>query len=275
MITMTARLASAQVTLASGGIVNTARDVGIDQKLNQTLPLDAVFKDETGRTVRLGDYFGKKPVILNMIFYKCAGSCIMESEGMVRAFKEINFSIGKEFEVVTVSINPRESPEVAASKKEGYVQAYGRPSGAAGWHFLVGDLEQINRVATATGFRFIYDQKTGQIAHATDILVCTPQGKISRYFMGVEYSPRDLRLALVEASQNRIGTLADRFILACSMFDATRSRYGLLVIRLTQWAGILTMLILGVSILVMSLRNRRRALLEPAKADGRGSLTSA
>src|ERR1041384_4743858 len=180
---------------AQGRPVDQKRDVGIDPKLNAQVPMDATFTDEFGKKVRLGDLLVQKPTVLNLIFYKCTGSCLLEGDGMVKVFRAMRFDIGKEYNVITVSINPTEGTSVAMDKKETFMPAYGRKSPPEGWHFLTGDRENIDKLATAVGFRFVYDPAKDQIAHATGIMVLTPQGKISRYFMGVGYPATELRLS--------------------------------------------------------------------------------
>jgi protein SCO1/2 len=242
-----------------GKPVDQKRDVGIDPKLNGQIPMGAVFTDEFGKKVRLGDLLGKKPTVLNMIFYKCTGSCLLEGDGMVKVFRAMRFDIGKEYNVITVSINPTESPSLAMDKKESYLQAYARKSAPDGWHFLVGNRENINRLATALGFRFVYDPVKDQIAHATGIMVLTPDGRVSRYFMGVGYPATELRLSLVDASAGKIGTVVDAVVLYCSQFDPITGKRTLAVMNLMKIAGGVTVLALVLSISLMSLKNRRQS----------------
>ena len=193
--------------------------IGIDQRLGEVLPLDLPFRDETGRTVRLGDYFGARPVILTLAYYECPMLCTQVLNGVVRSLRALPFTVGKEFEIVTVSFNPDEKPALASAKKAEYIASYGRPEAAAGWHFLTGDQPSISAIARAAGFRYRRDEESGQYIHASGIMVLTPDGVLARYFYGIDYAPRDLRLGLVEASAGRIGTPADRALLFCFHYD--------------------------------------------------------
>jgi protein SCO1/2 len=231
-------------------------EVGIDQKLDQQLPLDLTFRDESGKTVKLGDYFGKKPVLLSLVYYECPGLCTMTLNGMASSFKPMDFTVGKEFDVVTVSFDPTEKPELAAAKKAQYVKQYGRPEAERGWHFLTGDEAEIKQLTRAAGFRYVYDVNTKQYAHGAAIMLTTPQGKLSRYFYGLEYSTRDLRLGLVEASEDRIGTVADAVTLLCYQYDPKSGKYGWAVMRTIQAGAIVTMLSLGTFMFVMFRRER-------------------
>jgi protein SCO1 len=228
------------------------KHVGIEQHLNQELPLDATFRDETGKTVKLGDYFGKgKPVILSLVYYKCPMLCGEVMAGIARSLKVVEFSIGKEFDVLTVSFDPKETPEIAAAKKAEYIERYGRPGAAQGWHFLTGPQDSITALADAAGFQYQYDPATGQFAHATAIMVVTPQGKIAQYYYGVDYPPKDLRLGLIQASQNKIGTFVDQVLLYCYHYNPDTGKYGAIISRVLQVSGAATILILGTFVLVM------------------------
>ncbi len=239
--------------------------VGIDQRLNENIPLDLQFKDESGATVRLADYFGKKPVVLSLVYYQCPMLCTEVLNGMAEAFRSLKFTAGKEFTVVTVSINPRETPELAAQKKDLYLRQYGRPGADAGWHFLTGDEPSIERLAQAVGFHYLYDSASDQYAHATGIMVLTPEGKLARYFYGIEYEPKDLRFALMEASKNAIGSPVDKLLLLCYHYDPMTGKYGLVISNIFRAGGALTVLALGAFITVM-LRRERRAKLAPSKS---------
>jgi protein SCO1/2 len=239
---------------------NIVKQVGIDQKLNAQIPLGLVFRDETGRQVTLNDYFGSKPVILSLAYFECPMLCTMVLNGIVTAVRPLSFDIGKEFDVITVSINPKDTPELAAKKKQSYMRSYGRPGSEKGWHFLTGDEANIKKLADAVGFRYTYDPATGQFAHAGGIMVVTPQGKLARYFYGVEYPTNDIRLGLVEASHNKIGTPVDQVLLLCFHYDPTSGRYGWAVIGLLKIGGALTLLILGGFVFLMLRRDRRRKL---------------
>ncbi|HXW14708.1 MAG TPA: SCO family protein [Terriglobia bacterium] len=185
------------------------RGVGIDQRLNNQVPLDLKFRDETGQTVTLGSYFGKKPVILSLVYYSCPMLCTLTQHGLVSALLDVQFDLGEQYQVVTVSIDPKESPELALGQKAAYLGLYGRPGAKQGWHFLVGDEPSIHSLAQAVGFHYKYMPEIDQFAHPTGIMVLTPQGKVSRYFYGIQYPPQDVRLALVEASNEKIGNPAD------------------------------------------------------------------
>lgn len=241
--------------------------VSLDQKLNSQVPLDAVFKDETGKTVKLGKYFGKKPVVLVLPFYRCPGICKLELEGMVRAFsdKSLKFKVGKEFTAITLSIDPRETPELAANSKREYLEMLRQPNAASGWHFLTGEEAQIKRVADAVGFRYIFDVKTGQYVHPAGIIILTPHGKTSQYVYGSAYDPTTVRLALIKASANKIGSPVDKILLWCSHYDPTTGKYGLVIFRVLQVAGIATLLILGGFIFLMLRLERKSAAKTPVK----------
>ena len=245
-------------------------EIGLDQKLNAQLPLDATFLDEQGKTVRLGDYFGKKPVVLALVWYKCPGICGVELEGMAHTFQSQKFGIGDEFDAITVSINPKETPELASAKKDEFIKLVGRTGAQKGWHFLTGQDVQIHRLAAAIGYRYKYDKATDQYVHPAGILLITPQGKVSRYFYGIEYRPRDMQLGLVEASHNKIGTRVDAFLLQCYHYDATTGRYTLAITNILRWAGALTVLVIVLFWLSMMRIERRRAAEDRKTATQRG-----
>lgn len=227
------------------------KDVGIDQKLNQSVPLNLTFRDEHGKPVQLGQYFGRKPVILSLVYYNCPMLCTQVLNGLESSLKLIPMDIGKQFDVVTVSIDPTERPVLAEAKQALYTGLYGRPNAAQGWHFLTGDEPQIRQLANAVGFRYAYDPGSKQFAHASAIMVLTPEGKISRYFYGIQFPSRDLRLGLVEASEGKIGTPVDQVLLFCYHYDPSTGKYGLLISRLIQAAGAVTVLAIGGLILVL------------------------
>jgi protein SCO1/2 len=226
-------------------------NIAIEQKLNAQVPLNLAFQDEDGRTVKLGDYFGRRPVVLALVYYDCPMLCTEVLNGMVSAFSVLKFDIGKEYDVVTVSFDPREKPELAREKKVTYLRRYGRPGAEQGWHFLTGEPASIDALTKAVGFHYQWDAQTQQFAHATAIMVLTPQGKIAQYFYGVEYSPKDLRLGMVEATQGRIGTVVDQVLLYCYHYDPRTGRYGALVSRVLQIAGVITMVVLGGFLIAM------------------------
>jgi protein SCO1 len=222
------------------------KNVGIEQHLDDPIPAELVFRDETGKSVRLGDYFGRKPVILNLVYYQCTMLCGEVLSGLESALRVLKFDVGKEFDVLTVSFDPRETPDMATKKKAELLKRYGRPGAAEGWHFLTGTQESIDALTQAAGFQYQYDPKTGQFAHATAIMVLTPEGKIAQYYYGVEYAPKDLRLGLIQASQNKIGNLADQVLLYCYHYDPNTGKYGAIITRVLQLSGLATILILGI-----------------------------
>jgi protein SCO1/2 len=232
------------------------REVGFDQKLNEQVPLDLRFRDESGKSVQLTEYFKGKPVILDFVYFKCRDLCPLLTDGVARALKAISFSAGNEFNVVTVSFDPQDTPALAAAKKADLMEKYSRPGADSGWHFLTGDQESIHRLTQAVGFRYNYDAQTGEFGHATGIVLLTPEGKTSRYFYGIDFSPRDLRLGLVEAAANRIGSPIDQLLLFCYHYDPTTGKYTPLVTNILRLAGGATVLAIGGFIFVMVRRER-------------------
>ncbi len=254
------------------------RKVAFDQRLSEQVPLDLQFKDETGRDVSLNDYFSHgKPIILVLGQFRCPMLCTEVSNGLVRAMLDMDLNVGADFEVISVSFDDRETPAMAAAKKKTYLERYGRPQADAGWHFLTGEKEPIERLTKAVGFRFEYDAKHDQFAHASGIMVLTPDGKISRYFYDIQYAPRDLRLGLVEASANRIGSPVDQVLLFCFHYDPTEGRYGVAIMNLVRVGGVLTMAGVGMLFFYLWRGERRHAKqatnaeLSPALHDARGS----
>jgi len=233
------------------------QDVGLDQRLNTQLPLNLAFKDEQGRTVRLGDYFGRRPVILVLAYYECPMLCTQVLNGLASAIGVLNFSVGKDFEIVTVSFDPGETPELARNKKATYIERYKREGAEAGWHFLTGSQHSIAQLTRAVGFRYAYNAEVDQYAHPSGIMVATPDGRLSRYFYGIEYGPRDLRLAIVEASEGKIGSAVDALLLYCYHYDPMTGRYGLIVMRVLRLAGGATVLALASFVLIMLRRERK------------------
>jgi len=219
--------------------------VSFEQKLGAQVPLDLKFRDEYGNQIALGQYFHQKPVILSLVYFQCPMLCTQVLNGMVSSFLPLSFTAGKEFEVVTVSFDPRETPEMAAAKKQVYLSRYARPAAYDGWHFLTGDQASIDALAQAVGFHYAFDPKLNQFAHASGIMVLTPEGKLAQYYYGIEYSPRDLRLGLVEASRNKIGTLVDEVLLYCYHYDPSTGRYGAIALRMLRLGGAATVLLLG------------------------------
>jgi protein SCO1/2 len=234
------------------------KKVGIDQRLNQQVPLDLAFTDETGRDVRLGDYFGKRPVILALVYFECPMLCTQVLNGMVSALSVLNFDAGREFDVVAVSINPKESPGLAAQKKQAYLDRYKRPQTAAGWHFLTGKEENIQRLAAAVGFRYAFDEEIQQYAHGAVIEVLTPHGVVSKYFYGIEYAPRDLKFGLMQASDEHIGSAIDEVLLLCYHYDPTTGKYGAVAIGAVRVGAVATVLAF-LTFLFVSLRKERTA----------------
>lgn len=226
------------------------RDVGLDQKLGSSIPLDLTFRDERGRAVALRQFFGEKPVILTLVYYQCPMLCTEVLNGLLRSAKELPLEIGKDFTIVTVSIDPSERSVLAEVKHELYTGLYGR-GGPQGWHFLTGDEAQIKTLAQAVGFRYAYDSASGQFAHPSGIMLLTPAGKLARYFYGISYPSRDLRLGLVEASQGTIGSPVDQILLYCYHYDPATGKYGLLISRVIKAAGALTVLSLGLAIAIL------------------------
>ncbi|PYS33828.1 MAG: SCO family protein [Acidobacteria bacterium] len=229
-------------------------EIGVDQKLNEVLPLDLGFKDESGTDVQLRDFFQGKPVVLSLVYFECPMLCSMTLNGLVKGMRPLALSIGDEFEVVTVSFDANEKPELAAAKKNVYVKDYGRPGAASGWHFLTGSKESIQRLTEAVGYRYKWDEYTKQWAHASAIVVLTPGGRVSQYLYGIEFSSRDLRLGLVQASQHKIGTIVDRILLYCYHYNPATGKYGLVIMNTVRAASLATVFILAVFIII----SRRR-----------------
>jgi protein SCO1 len=236
--------------------------VGIEQHLNAEVPGDIEFRDELGNPVKLSDYFGHgRPVILNLGYYQCPMLCSELLEGLVGSMKVLTFDLGKDFDVVTVSFDPRETPEMAAEKKRDIIKRYGRVNAAQGWHFLTGKPDQINALTKSVGFQYQFDPKTEQYAHAAAIVMLTPDRHISGYFYGVEFSPKDLRLGLVQASQNTIGNIGDQVLLYCYHYDPRTGKYGAVISNILKLSGLATMLILGTFMFVMFRADRRSGQL--------------
>jgi len=233
------------------------RDVAFEQKLDQQLPLDLTFRDSGGQTVRLREYFGRKPVLLNFVYYRCRELCPLLSDGLVRVLSALSFDIGDQFDVITVSFDPTETAADAASAKAQYIKRYGRDGATRGWHFLTGERPAIDALADAAGFRYSYDARKNEFAHATGIVVVTPQGKLSRYYYGIDFSPRDLRLGLIEAAAGKIGSAIDQLLLFCYHYDPLTGQYNLIVTRVLRLAGVATVLALAGFIALMLRRDRR------------------
>ncbi len=233
------------------------QNIGIDQNLGAQIPLDVAFVDEDGRTVKLGEYFGQRPVVLSLVYYQCPMLCTLVLNGLVKAMRAVEFDAGQEYEVLTVSFDPKETPALARAKKATYLKQYGREGSEKGWHFLTGDLASIQKLTQAVGFRYEYDPTSRQYAHASGIIVLTPSGTIARYLLGVEYTQRDLQFAVMEASDEKIGTRTDQLLLYCYHYDPTTGKYGVAVMRMVRIAAGITVLALASFVTFMIRRDRR------------------
>jgi protein SCO1 len=243
--------------------------VTISQHLNQQLPLNLTFTDDTGKQIQLASYFGKKPAILALVYYRCPMLCSEELDGLTSALLMVDEVPGRDFNIVVVSIDPTEGPDLAAAKKRSYVKRYGKPQTANGWHFLTGTQPNIDALAQAVGFGYVKipgpDGKLDQFAHASAIQIVTPQGKLAQYYMGVEYSPKDIRLGLAEASNNRIGSPVDNILTYCYHYDPGTNKHSLIVARVIQLGGLVTVLSLGSFMFVMFRRDIRQDLQATAR----------
>lgn len=256
---------------SSSSMPAALREIGFDQNLDQRIPLDVTFKDEAGRTVRLGDYFGTRPVVLLFAYYNCPMLCTQVMNGLASTLNVLALQPGRDFEVVTVSFDPRDTPESATAKKTQTLTRYKREGAAAGWHFLSGDQASITRLTKAAGFRYVWDQQTSQFAHPSGVIVLTPEGRLSRYLFGIEYGPRDLRLGLVEASAGKVGSPVDALLLYCYHYDPMTGRYGLVIMRAIRLCGAATLLGLGAFIFVMVRREKHPAPAPGTKHQARGT----
>jgi len=247
----------------STGLPTALREVRIEQKLDQQLPLDLVFRDESGQQVKLGQYFGKKPVVLAFVYYDCPMVCTQVLNAMVTSFRVLPFEIGKDYDVVTVSFDPRETSLLATAKKQVYMKYLPermRADANSGWHFLTGDQASITQLTDAVGFHYRYDEATKQFAHASGIMMTTPQGKLARYFYGVDYPARDLRLGLIESSENKIGSPVEQLLLYCYHYDPATGTYGLAIMKVMRIAGVATLL--GIAAMILLLKSRNPKLTE-------------
>ena len=248
-------IAAASLVAGPGGAVDQAPrttgrpavldEVGLDQRIGERLPLGTRFRDSAGRDVALGEYFGERPVLLVPAYYECPMLCTLVLNGVLRSLRALSFTPGQDFEVVTFSFDPDETPEIAAAKQASYLAEYRRPGAERGWHFLTGEAEAIARLTRAIGYRYTYDEASGEYAHPSGIVVATPDGRVSHYFFGVEFSPRDLRLAFVEASSRRLGSVVDQVLLLCFRYDPALGAYSAAVIRALRVGAVLTLLALG------------------------------
>jgi len=254
----------AQISAPNGGQVEGATNqkvpifdqVGIEQRLNAQVPLDLTFSDENGQPVQLRKYFGSKPVILTLVYYQCPMLCSQVLNGLSGALNGITrFNIGRDFDIVTVSFDPRDTAAEAVATKKRLLTRYRRPGSAEGWHFLTGKQDQIKALASSVGFRYAWDPEIQQFAHASSIMLLTPQGKVAQYYFGIEYAPRDLQLGLVEVSQGKIGNVVDQFILYCYHYDPAKGKYGAIVLNIMRISALATVLVLGVFVIVMFRRD--------------------
>ncbi len=233
------------------------RNVDVDQRLDSEVPGNLTFKDETGKTVQLGQYFGDRPVLLTLNYFECPQLCPLVLKGVSDSLQSVKFDVGKDFDIVTVSIDPRETPQMGREAKKTYLQAYSRPGAENGWHFLTGDATNIGQLAKAVGFTYNYDAKLKQFAHPSAITFVTPEARIARYLFGIDFNPRDVQLALSEASENKIGSIVDKVMFSCYQFDPQIGKYSPMAINLVRAGGILTLILMGGFIGTALVRERR------------------
>jgi len=248
-------------TQAQSTVSRIFNEVGIDQQLGKAIPLDLTFRDESGATVKLGDYFHDKPVVLSLVYYNCPMLCKMTLNGMVECFLSMKFLVDQDFDVVTVSFDPREGPADATEARQTYLTRYGHKDAANGWHFLTGDENSIKKLTEAVGFHYVYDAKLKQYAHATGLMVLTPEGTLSRYFYGVDYPPRDMQFALIDASHHEVGSAVDKLLLLCYCYDPTTGKYGFIISNVLRVFATLTILIVGGGIFLLLRKERKDKLL--------------
>jgi protein SCO1/2 len=256
---------AANSDVGNGGVPNQSGDqdkvlkqVRFDQLLDSQVPLDTTFRDETGKTVRLGSYFGQRPVVMVMIFFNCTMLCSEVLNGLVVGAKQLSYNAGKEYDVVIISINPKEGPALAAAKKKNYLADLGRPGQEQGWHFLTGTKDSIDKVADAIGYHYTYDPSTDQYAHPGGAVVLTPLGKVARYFYGVDFPPRDLKFGIIEASQSKIGSPIDAIFLTCFHYNPKTGKYSLQIYRVVQWVSFLTTMLIGLFLVAMVQKDRKK-----------------
>lgn len=246
----------------SNGVPDALKTVGINQKLNGQIPLDAIFKDADGKEIKLGEYFGKeKPVVLALVYFECPMLCNEVLNGLTGSLKSLSFEVGKEFDVVAISFDARENekPNLAKNKKASYVERYNRPNAANGWHFLTGKQSEIDKVTKAVGFNYKFDEKSNQFAHAGGIMVLTPEGKISRYLYGIDYAPKDLKFAIMESSENKIGNPAEQLYLYCYHYDPSTGKYGFAILNVLRLMAVATIVGLGTMFFVFWRKNKKKA----------------
>ena len=258
----------------SSTIPKALREIGFDQNLDQRIPLDTTFRDETGRSVQIGEYFGKRPVVLLFAYYDCPMLCTQVINGLASALNVLSLTPGQDFEIVTVSFDPRDTPASASAKKAHFIERYKKPGAAAAWHFLTGEQPAIERLTRAAGFRYVWDKETSQFAHPSGVIVLTPDGRLARYLFGIEYGPRDLRFGIIEASEGRVGNPADTLLLYCYHYDPMTGRYGFVIMRAMRLAGLATVLALAAFITIM-VRREKRAAIRWQRAPATGGQPSA
>jgi protein SCO1/2 len=256
------RAAGAASGPPSTSTLSPLKEIGFDQKLGAQVPLDLAFRDETGRAVSLRDYFGRRPVILSLAYYDCPMLCGMALQGLSSSLKTLSFDAGNQFEVVTVSFNPKNTPEQARLKKATYMAEYGRPGASTGWHFLTGDQDAITELTKAVGFRYTWDEAQQQYAHGTGIVVLTSDGRVSRYFFGIDYAPKDLRLGLMESGKGGIGSFTDTLLLLCYHYDPQTGRYSLAAMNAVRLGGVITLAGLCAFVVVMLRRERAQVRIQ-------------
>ncbi len=246
----------------SNGMPEIMKKVGIEQRLNEQIPLDTEFKNEEGKTVKLGEYFGKRPVILALVYYECPMLCNEVLNGLTGSLKGLTFSAGKDFDVLAISFDARENdkPDLAKRKKEGYLERYQRQGSENGWHFLTGTQDSIDKITKAVGFNYEYDKETDQFAHNGGIMVITPEGKISRYFYGIDYAPKDLKFSVMDSSQEKIGNPAEQLLLYCYHYDPSKGKYGLQILSVMRLLSVAMLIGLGTVFLVYWRKNKKKTL---------------
>ena len=252
-----AQAVAADSTVPSSSMPEPLKAVGYDQRLGEQVPLDLQFRDEAGRPVKLGDFFGRRPVIMVFAYYECPMLCDLVLQGLTGSLKALSFDAGKEFDIVVVSIDPKETPKLAAETEAQTLAHYGRAGTAAGWHFLTGSQQPILKLTEAAGFRYVYDKERDEFAHAAGAIVLTPGGRISRYLYGIEYAPRDVRLALIESAEGKIGNLADQILLYCFHYDPVFGKYSAMTMNILRLAAVATVLGLGLLIVLLKRRDHR------------------
>ncbi|MFN0278636.1 MAG: SCO family protein [Pyrinomonadaceae bacterium] len=245
---------------ATTGLPTTLKTVGIEQRLGEQLPLDTELKDEDGNTVNLGTYFGTRPVVLAFVYYECPMLCNQVLNGLTGSLKGISFDVGQEFDVVAISFDHRENdtPDLAKNKKASYMERYNRPGTENGWHFLTGTEDAIEKITSAAGFSYKWDEKSNQFAHAAGVMIVTPDGKLSRYFYGIDYSPKDVKFGVMESAESKVGSPAEQLLLYCYHYDPSTGKYGFAILRVLRLAGIFTVIGMGTMIFVFWKRSKKK-----------------